>query len=544
MSATQCAYYKNQRKVSRKIRFSVGLAYPKPHRELHKENQVVLKVRSQDQNQTLVPISYDIPDDASHGMKGGILSPVGSLDIIRWPQNALTADSMIPNGGAYPKDFDLASLKSPSLSPSVLYSLNENEVLDLWKASPVRSPFHLPLYDSPRVVLPIALNETEMSYFDYYCSHVANEISIVPGELNYFLKVFLPMALKNEGVLACLIAWGCIFKNNKSRTTIDELWIQRAMLYVKKSQETHGLTGEVFLTSFACYMILVCLEVSVGDTDAWSRFLTCGYDLINSFGRGFAVLENFSTEGHLLADNFAYFDILASQSHDNGTYYGVEEYADTHNTNQDGTMFDSLQGCIRPLILKLGDVVNLVRNMKLIREANDITDDQRVSMLTSVLERATELDLEVENSKLNASDFDNLVRGDVPLEHHLTLFELFQLAIQIHLRQAVRRLPPIVPEIQCLLYRMKSCLKVIINSSVKSSLCFPLLIAGLSCVKQTDRDEIRGLINALISRYEFSSINKAMLVLEEVWRLNMDGAICVDWFKITKQFGWRLNLGR
>lgn len=48
---------------------------------------------------------------------------------------------------------------------------------------------------------------------------------------------------------------------------------------------------------------------------------------------GFQILKNYSSEGKILAQDFAYFDILVSQSNENGTYYPVAEYVDIYNSD-------------------------------------------------------------------------------------------------------------------------------------------------------------------------------------------------------------------
>ena len=40
------------------------------------------------------------------------------------------------------------------------------------------------------------------------------------------------------------------------------------------------------------------------------------------------------------------------------------------------------------------------------------------------------------------------------------------------------------------------------------------------------------------------SYYKIWVVVQKIWEINAMGTIYVDWFKITKQLGWKLSLGR
>lgn len=283
----------------------------------------------------------------------------------------------------------------------------------------------------------------------------------------------------------------------------------------------------------------MCIEISVGDTDEWSWYLTRSYDLLNSMG-GFKVLSKYPHEGKILAQNFAYFDILASQSNENGTYYPVEQYNKMFYMNGDDSI-DSMQGCIRPLVLILGDAINLIVALKYTLEG-EVTDENW-HIFNDILTKAKELEERVENASIHPSDYKVLAANDV-IENHFTMFALYQMVILLYVKHSLRRLPPVVPEIQLTLRKVNECLDSLINTTLVLSLSFPLLIAGISSVKQSDRDEIFRKINYIVKKYEFDNLIKVRVVLGEVWKKNENGFLCVDWFKITKSFGWRLNAGR
>lgn len=389
----------------------------------------------------------------------------------------------------------------------------------------------LPLYKSPTLPLVLTLNSKELEYFEFYCNNVAHNISVVPKKYNYFLKVFLPMSHNNEAVLYSLISWGCILKAHvESRNTSTGLaLIENAKAYIL-------LQPDKFLTSLASYLILMCIEITTGSTFGWSHYLTNCYDLINQMG-GFKILKNYSEEGKVLAENFAYFDILASQSNENGTYYPITEYNNIFNMTSN--LVDPLLGCAKPLILILGEVINLVvrfRNLK--PESNDYFES-----LEDSLKKASNLENKLNKAKILKHDYQ--VLNDIgDLSYHEQMFELYCITIQLYIAQAVRRLPPVVPQIQLELKKANIFVDALIMSPLKLGLCFPLLITGISSVSIEDRLLTMRRLELLKQKYQFKSIDKIRFIIDEVWNSNKNGSLCIDYFEITKKHGWKLNIGR
>lgn len=389
----------------------------------------------------------------------------------------------------------------------------------------------LPLYKSPSLPLVLTLNSKELEYFEYYCNNIALNISIVPKKHNYFLKVFLPMSHNNEAVLYSLIAWGCIFKAHDENQTPSAgvALIETAKVYLQTQKDS-------FITSLATYIILMCIEITTGSTFGWSHYLTNGYDLINQMG-GFKILKDYSEEGKVLAENFAYFDILASQSNENGTYYPVNEYNSIFKMTSN--LVDPLLGCAKPLILILGDVINLVVGFRNL----DSTSNEYYERLEVILKKASQLEHKLNKAKILKKDYQALKEID-DLSYHEKMFQLYCITIQLYISQAVRRLPPIVPEIQLEVKKGNIFMDALISSPLKLGLCFPLLILGINSITIEDRDLTKWRLELLKQKYQFKSVDKISHIIDEVWKTNNEGEICVDYFEVTKKFGWKLNIGR
>ncbi|SGZ55823.1 CIC11C00000004279 [Sungouiella intermedia] len=427
-----------------------------------------------------------------------------------------------------------------NLSPLIGFDVSqfmESEALPL-------SPEQFPLVPSPSLPISHRLSPLEIAYFDYFHNNVCSRFSIVPNKINTFLQALVQLSITDLAVLYCLLGWGQIMKDRHlSRTphssnscTSESEFTRKLLSILAKRDKTNP--SELVLFLF-CYATLMCIEISVGDTDEWSWYLTRSYNLLNTMG-GYKVLSKYSHEGKVLAQNFAYFDILASQSNVNGTYYPVEDYNEICCVGGSYSI-DSMQGCIRPLIFILGDVINLIVQSKNI--ASSEVNDENWHLHNDVLVKAKELEDRIDNACIDASDFKVLSENDV-IENHYTLFALYQMVIQLYLKHSLRRLPPVVPEIQLTLRKVNECLLSLIDTSLALSLSFPLLIAGISAVRQSDRDEILRKINYIVEKQEFDNLTKVRRVLKEVWKINAEGSLCVDWYKITKKFGWRLNAGR
>lgn len=72
-----------------------------------------------------------------------------------------------------------------------------------------------------------------------------------------------------------------------------------------------------------------------------------------------------------------------------------------------------------------------------------------------------------------------------------------------------------------------------------------MLLLGISAVTKTDRKEVIQIFKKLIQTCGYlSSYQKLLFVVQKIWDLNETGSLYIDWFQVTKQLGWRLNLGR
>jgi hypothetical protein len=419
-------------------------------------------------------------------------------------------------------------------------------------------PQFLKLFQNPSISipksldikLPVALTVDELSYFEFYCKSILPNLSILPQEFNYYSKIYIPIAFKEKSVLYTLVGWGCRMRKNINLNF--QIENKEADNYISKVNELVirneiGLDREKFITNFVCYMLLVCMEISFGDTSKWSHYFTCCFNMINKMPGNFRyLLSTCSIEGNLLAENFAYFDVLASQSNENGTFYPMSDYHELFSQNNTTKIVhDPLQGCIRPIILLIGEIVSMLVEYSSLQISLDLPECDKFEVISNLMNKSDLLDKSIRFAKPDLSCLQYL-NSSAELESHLTLFEVYQLSSQIYLRQVIRKLPPVVPEIQVVAYNLKEDLKILIKSeTLKHSLAFPMLLLGISSTSNADRKEVCKMFKSLIQTCGYlSSYQKLLIVVQKIWDLNNNGSLYIDWFKITKQLGWRLNLGR
>lgn len=436
---------------------------------------------------------------------------------------------------------DLLPIDSDFLN---IFFEDQPQYLDLFKnPTPIIPP-------SLDIKLPVPLTTLELSYFEFFCKSILSDLSILPQEFNYYTKIYIPLAFKEESVLYTLVGWGC--RRRKNMNLNYQVENKEADSYIGKVNEIilyHEsiLDREKFITNFVCYMLLVCMEISFGDTSKWSHYFTCCFNMINKMPGNFRYLvSTCSIEGNLLAENFAYFDVLASQSNENGTFYPMADYYELFNQNNTTKIVhDPLQGCIRPVILLIGEIVSLLVEHNSLQASLDLSECDKFEIINKMMTKSDMLDESIKFSKPDLSCLQYL-NSSSQLEIHLTLFEVYQIASQIYLRQVIRKLPPIVPEIQVLAYNLKKDLRLLLESlELKNSLAFPMLLLGISSSSADDKKEVTGMFKRLIQVCGYlSSYQKLFIVVQKIWDLNNNGSLYIDWFRVTKQLGWRLNLGR
>ncbi|KAG7869048.1 hypothetical protein KL918_000593 [Ogataea parapolymorpha] len=402
------------------------------------------------------------------------------------------------------------------------------------------------------------LSETESRYLDYYINYVSSTLSLLPQETNYLLSLYIPLAVHNKAIMSGLIGWSGLFLAGTKSEETPMKYIQNAVDLCDKTLKSDELTISDKLELVCVFFILCAAEICVGDVKNW-------YDI---FGRlhKFILDEcngNLKTLLGLLGDtegakwllsNFLYHDVLSSSSHEEGTLFPIDQYCEaldiipgTTQLMDSGTVCDPLQGCVRPMYVLLGQIINTKNKLdKMQEDLNAIEDrdsykQKKFEFLTALEMDFEELETRIKNTNPHTPSL-LLLKDDKELEDHLTLFETYKLSLRIYLRYMVRKTPPAVPEIQLMLQELTLCMDVIMDTNVQSGLCFALMVAGMSCVDPVDRDQMEARLRSFCSKFPVKNFELVLILIRKAWELNEDGAHCVNWFDISESMGWYLSL--
>lgn len=441
----------------------------------------------------------------------------------------------------------------------------------------------------PSQSLISGLNESEIICLDYYRTCVSQTISILPKESNFFLNLYLPLAESNRSILYALIGWAGVFLDSKNMKS-PLSYIKKAIKISETEMKHNQLTNYDKIAFVSFYTILCAVLICAGDVKEWyEHFQTLHQFLLKQSNGELKNIKKYlgdSKELKWLISNFLYHDVLTSMSHIKGTCFKMQEYCQildmdislNNNFNIESSLkinnginnkidnfsnsnneievidndivCDSLQGCVRPMFVLIGEITNTFVDIKNIEKELLISEETLSHEEFLKLRNKIYLDLEnkydnlkrlIENTKPHTISLCYL-KSDDDLELHLTLFEVYRLSASIYLKTLLKKVPPISLEIQHLVVDLLPCINIIIGSSVQASLCFPLLVAGISCISQSDRFFIREKVSEMSSFFPVKNFQRILVIIEEVWKINRNGHDCIHWFDISSKLGWDLSL--
>lgn len=105
------------------------------------------------------------------------------------------------------------------------------------------------------------------------------------------------------------------------------------------------------------------------------------------------------------------------------------------------------------------------------------------------------------------------LKSEKDLELHLTLFEAYRISPSIYLKSLVKKISPSSPEIQVLLVELLPCLDIIIGSTVQASFGFPLLVAGMSCILDSDRSLIEAKVTNMSKNFPVKTFQRILVII-------------------------------
>lgn len=439
-------------------------------------------------------------------------------------------------------------------SPFLDFMNNHNDAED-----PENQDFELPLFTEPTAPLNIYLDTAGLRLLEFYELNVTRILCISPDSSNYFLKTFFNLANYEESILHALAAWGGVFLENLAdqvRYHKDRASMLIHQHYISKKH----LDKYDYFVILCYYLIAIGSEICAGDTQNWYSLFVNALNLLRRYGLVRKFLQDFdhSNDVKWLISSFQFHDIMSLVTLRQGTTCDISLYIDLFAGDSVNYGIDPYQGCMQPLYLLLGEIMNASVEFKSDREALQrqmdklhhqlLAQDETILQLRAlrtahyrkVVTKASELETRISLCQPNAQQLAMLPQDQV--QDHLTLFKLYRNTCRLYLKLYIQQTQPQLSEVQHVLVESFALIDEIAELPLKGSLPMALLICGISCCSELDRVEMKNKFNRLFSVYRVGNVRRVWDVIEETWRLNPKGSVCVDWVAVCEDFGWKLSV--
>lgn len=452
-------------------------------------------------------------------------------------------------------------IQSPKSPP---FSLTPSDLLQLFSPSDFLD-FDMPLLSSPSSTFSLYLDEAGLRLLNFYENKVAKILSVSPESSNYFLKTFFTAALTEESLMHALAAWGGVFLDGhdspavkfhleKARQLIRSTYLNREDL------DTHGT-----YVAICYYLILMGIDICSGDVSNWYYLFNECTNLLKRRGGivKFCQENHFSNDSKWLISNFQFHDVLSSATLKRGTSCDIEEYSRLFNNCFDMGSYgvDPYQGCIQPIFLLLGSIMNT--NVELKEERDKINQEmleankkglnldnsahrqltlRRIRQCHEVEARYNKLLLDIHYCTPNQSQISHISHDKCEVDLHLTLFELYRLTCQIYLLLYIKQTQPLSSEVQLHFMNSLAYIESLMSSKLVPSLPMLLLICGMCCCNEYDRAQVRSIFDKLLATYTVGNVGRIWEIVQEAWKRNPHGDVCIDWTDICDEFGWKLSV--
>lgn len=402
-----------------------------------------------------------------------------------------------------------------------------------------------------------SLDADGLRYLDIYRERYCVFISVGLESLNYFLKTFMALATTHEPILYAVTAWGGFFHelgSPKSDFTRAWHYMQKAakLMYNQIGERMKPSNKEDFFVLFAFYLIFIGIEVCTGDVRNWGGFLHQCSLLIRSYGGLAKVSEIFGHSNDIkwLISDFQFHDVLSSDALLKGTMYLIEDYKSVLPEDANYGI-DPLQGIVGPIYLLLGEIGNskvaLQKKWAEIERSLE-TDEQESRTLRRKYYKEV---------KRISQDFSDKIRDTSPWKAHIgileadsnefdiqmKLFDLYAYVCKMQLATSIDHIPPVSAHQQELLMEALDLVDFLLPTKMKVALSLLLLVCGITCVTQHDRQRMIQRFRKHLNQYEIGNFQRIEELVEEAWSRNPEGHLCLDWAALGEERGWNLYVG-
>lgn len=358
---------------------------------------------------------------------------------------------------------------------------------------------------------------------DYFETEFAQLISVAPRASNNLLRVFLPMAVDNEGVRNAIAGWSATHLRD-----IDDKFDSQSCTYMKLAAtwlET-ALEDEMSqdLDATLAVALIICAVEVCKDTDSqWARYRRIAHeiikrrDLIHTYG---------GREQIFLLKNFAYHDVMSSTEPGMGT----ELY---HETQVILTTIPNIGGpdCYMGICTGL---------YSLISESTSLAARVRLENWTqrTIATHASRLIVAIDSCEPNQQDLFGLKAEEQA--KHSAMFKILQLTAKLYINQILLRYNSTSIGSQILIQTVMPLLSSL--QTVLVEMLFPLFIIGVDALGD-DQKKVGRMMEIMFERFRIGNVRCAFSVMEKCWEANEEGEVYVDWNELSyTMFGQCISL--
>lgn len=445
---------------------------------------------------------------------------------------------------------DLAKSEVQALTPSAFFNATEKMFLEsldfLLEAdqsvqSAQSSPPEQDEYEGQRMELlascmlnSVGIPEPQGELLCYFI----NEVSMLlfsDKTSTRFLATVIPLCLADTRVRFPILAIASSHRLNSIAADSNLDIMRDAVKYRSMAQCCLAGKNDDFFDDTENVLLSLCLvsiqEIFEGNSLYWSSALEKGSDIIRVRGG----LNKVSKMSPLSIQLFCYLDHVSSLSTcavplmDRSRNNPYANYNGNHVEDILNCKFGFRYGFAGDLFKIMGNISTLaaLRSARHQSPEYEKLFDSLANLIEMKLQHWSPSNMDIMNNFLLNEQLDS---------HKMTLSS-YWLALQwscflrLHqIRQGYNRQDSRVSA--CLSIILKS-LKSIENSTlIETGLMFPLIMAGLVCVEQSDRDYILSRIRSIKEKLRFSYIGEFERLLHAVWARDNDEGDFVNWAKI------------
>lgn len=438
---------------------------------------------------------------------------------------------------------------------------------------PYLSPTTTPIFNPFR-----HLDDKAKYFLDGFIHKVARNLCIGPDWCNYFLKTFYQMAEQDKSVLFALASWGGLFLEGSTDATKSYM-IKAYKSITERFPNFNELSKEDIYILLNFFLIGIGVHVCAGDVSQWNILFKQCIEVIQKNGGLSEICRMFDYSNDIkwLISDVQFHDIMSSRAFSKGTILPMEEYNTIFQRNKILELgnygLDPLQGCIQPIYLLLGEILQVSSDLKskkkhinkLLEDARKAYNDSdktnpdllntatvqgevinlrilRQNFYNEMEEVIDQLKEKLKRCQPNIQQMEPIIDDKHEVELHLTLFEVYLYTCQLSMNYQIKGMPASSAEMQSILVNAVSCIDILVDTKLVSSLSLLLLLCGITCCTATDRLDMEVRIKKIQLAYEVANLTRMVDIIKEVWKRNSNGNVCIDWVEVCNEKDWNLSV--